>query len=98
MGLVHDLLRTFLDTAADSFAQVESAILSGNGEALVRAAHTLKSSSANVGAQALSGYYRELEKFGREGRIDEAHMIFGRVRHEHERAVREMQEILKQAA
>jgi two-component system, sensor histidine kinase and response regulator len=98
MGLVHELLRTYLDTAPAGFTQIEVAILSGDTVALGRAAHALKSSSANVGAEMLSGHYRELERLAREGRLEEARALFERVRHENERTLTYLQDILRKAA
>jgi two-component system, sensor histidine kinase and response regulator len=98
MGLARELFQCFLESAAQSAALVESAINAGDGKALGQAAHALKSSSANVGAQILSGCYRELEQLGREGKIDEARAMFERVRHEHDRAVSRLREILMEAA
>ena len=42
-------------------------------------AHALKSSSANVGAVALSALCHELERMGREQRLDEAAGCFRRL-------------------
>ena len=51
------------------------------------ATHGLKSSAASVGAELLSGCYRELEAMARAGRIDAARAAFERVRREHERTI-----------
>jgi CheY-like chemotaxis protein/HPt (histidine-containing phosphotransfer) domain-containing protein len=98
MDLAKELLRIFLETAPQCVAQVETSIITGDSKALGQAAHTLKSSTANVGAETLSNYYRELEKLGREGRIDEARQLVDRVRQEHQRAVARLREILAEAA
>ena len=94
VALLHELLESFLESADRSIAQVESAIASDDAAALCRAAHTSKSSAANLGAIALSGCYRELEQFGREGRISEARDRLAHVRFEHDRAVARMREML----
>ena len=98
MGLANRVLQAFLDTEQDSFARLEAALRNGDSQSLGRQAHSLKSGSANVGAETLSGLYRRLEHFGREGRIDDARALSHQVRCEHERAVSEMREILLQAA
>jgi len=46
-----------------------SAVEKGDGESLRRAAHTLKSSSANVGATGLPELCRKVEEMARAGEI-----------------------------
>lgn len=98
MGLAREIFGMFLATADDSMARVELAVAEGNSVALGQAAHALKSSSANVGAQALSVCYRELEQCGREGRIEAARALVGPARREHERAVASLRNVLMEAA
>ena len=94
MTLANEILRSFLLSAPQRVADIEQAIVSGDSEVLGKAAHALKSSSANVGADTLSDLYRQLEKLGREGGIDEARALLDQVRKEHQRAVSDMQQIL----
>ena len=98
MGLAREVLGSFLEAAAPGVGQVEASIRQGDAALLGRAAHSLKSSTANVGALALSQGYRELERLGREGRLDEARALLPGVRREHDRAVSRLQEILAEAA
>jgi len=70
VGFVRELIDTFL---ADTPAQLEamtSAVEADDAAALVRPAHTLKSSSATVGASRLSSVARELEMAGRTGALE----------------------------
>ena len=97
MGLAREIMRTFLASAQERVGHIEQAIASGNSEILGQAAHALKSSTANVGAETLSGLYKQLEKLGRERRIDEARMMLDTVRQEHQRAVSDMQSLLTEA-
>ena len=97
MEVAKEVLRCFLKNAYHDVARVSASIIAGDGKALGYAAHELRSSTANVGARILSGHYRELEKLGREGRIDEARRLLDQVRREHERAVMCMREILTEA-
>lgn len=94
MGLARQIMQTFLDSAQQRVDHVEQAIASGDNELLGQAAHALKSSTANVGAETLSGLYKQLEKLGREQRIDEASDLLNEVRREHLRAVSDMQAML----
>jgi CheY-like chemotaxis protein len=98
MDLIKKVLGIFLQSADDSVRQLEKAIADRDAERLSRTAHGLKSSSSNVGAETLCGFYRQLERLGHEGRIDEAHALLADVKREHERAVSRMREILEDAA
>lgn len=71
-SFVIDLIEAYLADGGQHVEQVEAAIASADTDALVRPAHTLKSSSATVGASRLAAMARELELAGREGRIDDA--------------------------
>jgi two-component system, sensor histidine kinase and response regulator len=98
MGLAQELLQAFLEASQKGLSQIETALRQGDCATLARAAHVLKSSSANVGAKALSGRYRELEELGRTANIDQARAQFGSTLHEHERAVAQLREILLEIA
>ena len=98
MGLAREVFGSFLASADHGIARVEAAIAAGDGKALGHAAHALKSSTANVGAQVLSDCYRELEKCGREGRADAARALLGQVRREHARALAQLAEMLTEFA
>lgn len=70
IGFVRELIDTFL---ADTPAQLEAmtaAVEADDAASLVRPAHTLKSSSATVGASRLSLVARELEMAGRTGALE----------------------------
>ena len=72
LGFVRELVETYL---ADTPAQVDAisaAVEADDPDGLVRPAHTLKSSSATVGAMRLSSVARDLEMAGRNGRLDPA--------------------------
>ncbi len=92
--LAREIFRSFLETADQGLAQVRAAILAGDAKALGHAAHALKSSTANVGAQTLSACYRELEKLGRDVRMDEALALLAQTQREHQRAVSHLNELL----
>jgi signal transduction histidine kinase/CheY-like chemotaxis protein/HPt (histidine-containing phosphotransfer) domain-containing protein len=98
MDLVKTILRIFIESAGESVTRIENAILACDAAQLAAAAHALKSSTANVGAKALSEFYRRLEQLGREGRLTDARELLIQVRPEHQRAVARMNEILQEAA
>ena len=92
------LVTSFLAAADANLARVTDAATTGNAKALSQAAHALKSSAANLGAEALSGCYRELEKCGGEGRTDAARELLERTRLEQQRALLELRTLLTVAA
>ena len=96
MGLARQIVQTYLDSVPQRLSQVEQAVAAQDGKLLGQAAHVLKSSSANVGAESLSALYRELEKMGRENRLDAAVALLEQVRHAHRRAVADMQAMLEE--
>jgi HPt (histidine-containing phosphotransfer) domain-containing protein len=62
-----DLVRRFLKDSADLLAQLDQGIALSDADSVHRAAHTLKSSSAALGALALSDRAKHLEALGRSG-------------------------------
>jgi two-component system, sensor histidine kinase and response regulator len=80
LSLVKQIMQVYLDTSGDLVHQVEQAIAAGDADGLRRSAHSLKSSSANVGAEKLSGLFRELEALGREGRLADAASLLDEMR------------------
>ncbi|CAH1206655.1 Histidine kinase [Candidatus Nitrotoga sp. BS] len=96
--LARQIMQVYLESTGNMVCQVEQAIAAGDSEALRRAVHSLKSSSANVGAETLSGLFRQLEGLGREGKLDEASALFGVARREYDQAVNEIRALLVECA
>lgn len=69
-SFVVELIEAYLADGTTHVAEVEAAVADGDAGALVRPAHTLKSSSATVGAVRLAALARELEAAGRSGGLD----------------------------
>jgi HPt (histidine-containing phosphotransfer) domain-containing protein len=60
-AFLRELVETYLEDAPRLIATVRSGIISGDVESTNRAAHTLKSTSASLGAMTLSAMARELQ-------------------------------------
>ena len=60
-GLLLELVELYLGDAPQRMAEIERGLASGDWKLLERAAHTLKSASANIGALGLSSICQELE-------------------------------------
>ena len=71
-AFVADLVETYLADGAVQLAAIDEAVRSSEAEALVRPAHTLKSSSRTVGANRLGELSRQIEMLGRSGSTTEA--------------------------
>ena len=70
IDFVRELVDTYLADTPVQLDAMTTAVEADDAEALVRPAHTLKSSSATVGAMRLSSVARELEMAGRTGSLD----------------------------
>jgi PAS domain S-box-containing protein len=64
--------------------KMKQAARSGDAPAIAAAAHSLKSSSANVGARVLSRYCEELEASARRADTEEARKILAKLESEHD--------------
>jgi HPt (histidine-containing phosphotransfer) domain-containing protein len=60
------VIELYLKTTVDYLAKIQKEYAAKNWPEVTRAAHTIKSSSANVGALALSALCRAIEAEGRE--------------------------------
>jgi PAS domain S-box-containing protein len=80
-----ELIGLFLGDASKLLAGLREAAARGEAEELQRAAHTLKSSSASLGAMVLSTLCRELEAMGRAGTLEGAAEKVSQVEAEYQR-------------
>jgi TMAO reductase system sensor TorS len=70
--LVQKVIDAYLADTPPRVAQLRAAVDAGDADTVRRAAHALKSSSANVGAEQLSALCREIESLGRSGSVEAA--------------------------
>ncbi len=87
-----ELMQTYFADAPDLFAAMHAALAAGKPDDFRRAAHSLKSNSANFGAMSLSRMAKELEEMGRAGTLDGAREKVARAEEEFAR-VREALEL-----
>jgi len=66
------VVQSYLNTAPQLLQSIREAVARNDAAALRRAAHTLKSSSASLGALVLAALCKDLEAMGRADRIAEA--------------------------
>lgn len=98
-AFVSDLIDAYVADGAQLLDAIEAAVQALDAEALIRPAHTLKSSSATLGAMALSASARTLEMAGRAGTLDDpaARDAAARIHGEWEAATAAMREWIARA-
>jgi HPt (histidine-containing phosphotransfer) domain-containing protein len=67
-----ELLQVYFEDSPQLMEAMHSALAAGNAEEFRRAAHSLKSNSANFGAMQLSRMCKGLEEMGKAGTLDGA--------------------------
>ncbi len=76
------LLETFLSASPPLMKELRAAVAGSDATAIAKAAHSLKSSSLNMGAKALGSLCAQLERLGREKDLREAADILTRADNE----------------
>ena len=70
--IVKEIGGLFIKYSPDKISAIEKAAEEEDSKALLVAAHSLKSSSAYIGAMRLSAICKELEEMGRTGNLEQA--------------------------
>ncbi|MCX7172825.1 MAG: ATP-binding protein [Proteobacteria bacterium] len=82
-GLLRQLVAAYVKNTPVQIRALHDSAASNNAETLRNTAHSLKSSSLNVGATALAGMCRDLELGCRSGMIDQAPSRVAAIEHEY---------------
>ena len=90
------VIESYLKSAPGLMHAIRDAVKAGDMDDLVKAAHPLKSSSANVGAMELSTLARELEFKGREHEVAGLVDTYNRTAEIFRRSVAELRSIAEQ--
>ena len=88
--LFSDLVTTYLGSAEDLIDAIQVAFTAQNANAFSIASHTLKSTSASIGAIKLSQMGRYFEKIGKTGEITIAPELLDQLVSEYDRAIAEI--------
>jgi two-component system, sensor histidine kinase and response regulator len=83
-----ELIDTYFEDSATLLPAMRQALTAGSAEQLRRAAHSMKSNSASLGAEDLAVLCRELEEQGRVGVLGGAAERLAQVEAEYERVRR----------
>jgi two-component system sensor histidine kinase/response regulator len=84
-NILRKVISLYLDSSPALTKSVREAVEGADFDALHRAAHTLKSSSASLGALAFSGICKDLEMMGRDKTLEGAKDRLSALEHEYER-------------
>ena len=86
-----DLISVYLEDAPQSMAQLAKAAERKDTEGLISPAHSLKSTSANLGAMALSEMAKDIELNAREGRANDTELKIANIQAEFKRVAAELE-------
>jgi HPt (histidine-containing phosphotransfer) domain-containing protein len=77
--IVADILHEFIGAAQESWSEVQLSAKTGDGAAVVRAAHGAKGEARNAGAVMLGDLYEELESLATSGDQDGMDRLFATI-------------------
>lgn len=89
--LLTKIVGLYLDSSTRLLAGLQEAIEEKDAEKLHVTAHTLKSSSANLGAMSLASLCREIEALGKNKTVEQASILVAAVEKEHEKVTAALQ-------
>ncbi|HWZ93900.1 MAG TPA: Hpt domain-containing protein [Opitutaceae bacterium] len=73
---LREIIGVFIEDAPQRIAEIDQSLASGDTATFIRAAHTIKGSSSNVGAAALRAAAEKLEHYAKKnGLVDVATLI-----------------------
>ena len=95
MALLAELHSVYIRTSETLIKEIHTAIAENNAQALKEKAHSLKSSSGNMGALQLSQICLQLEKMGEAKQMTEAQALAPSLDNEFKQVSTELAAILK---
>ena len=91
--LLAEMVRLFLENSSERLGQLGKGFADGDLRTVERAAHSLKSSAANVGAMEVSRVSQQIEAAAEGGDTDTARKLFDALVPAHEEACQRLREI-----
>ena len=85
--LLNQLVTIYFDNSPPLFQKIEKALASVDKTALNKAAHTLKSSNAQIGAVRLASLCQQLEEIARDGKLEAASEMLQDMKDEYKEVV-----------
>ncbi len=94
-GFIKKLITIYLSSAPAFQIRIEDAIKAADSDALVKAAHTFKSSAANIGAELLAGICQQLEEYGDKNQLSSAAELLAEMQNESRRVIAALEKLLE---
>lgn len=85
--LLAELIILFGQEAPRRISQLRDAVQAGDAKGVMQLAHSLKGSSANLGAKSMASLCNQLEQQGREGNLDGALKVHDELAREYQRVL-----------
>lgn len=86
-----EVIQQFLQDAPDHLKAIQQSVTDGNGDALMKAAHSFKGSCRNMGALPLGEHCMKLEEKGRNEEMEELNDLLALLEQEYPRAQRALE-------
>ena len=93
-----DLVRVYLEDSPKALSILERSAASNDLDGLIAPAHSLKSTSANLGAMMLADMAKRIEHGARSGTIGEPVLLVAQLTHEFQRVSTHLRQLLSQMA
>ena len=90
-NLLSKLINVYFSSSQELMASLRDGIAQADSDAVRKAAHALKSSSANLGAKQLAGLCKDLEALGRANQIERAPALYSQVESEYARVTQALE-------
>ncbi|MGC9502115.1 response regulator [Baaleninema sp.] len=84
---LEELIELYFEEAPKLLDRIDRAIQTDNAELLRDAAHSMKSTSAALGAMPLSDIAKQLERIGKEGELADAPSLWTRLQSQYQRTI-----------
>jgi len=92
-NILHKVISSYLKDSSQLIETIREAIAQNDPPTLHRAAHSLKSTSATVGAQSLAGLCKDLEAIGRARTTDHAAALLPAIEKEYQQVATALREL-----
>jgi two-component system sensor histidine kinase/response regulator len=92
--LLPKVISTYFQSSTELLEKLHQAIEQADPEAIRKVAHSLKSSSANLGARQLASLSKELEEAGRTHSLEKTGLLLNQIKTEYGRVVAALQKEL----
>jgi len=89
--LLQKVISIYFQSSGELLEKLDQALEQGDADATRKGAHTLKSSSGNLGAKQLAFLSKQLEEAGRANCLEKAGLLLSQIKTEHGRVVAALQ-------